>query len=114
MLQSVKVLFKNGNDPFMHDLRINPFGFILASGLRHRATFNSYTDMNRKEIANKIRTEADELEILIKKIQTRRDHLKSLANELDPVGTQPDDKGERPFPKNKFWKLVDKVYADKA
>ena len=68
--------------------------------------------MNRKELADKIRTEAVELEVLIKKLQARSEHLKWLANAVDSVGTR-DDKGERPFPKNKFWKLVDKVYADK-
>ncbi|MGD1088767.1 MAG: hypothetical protein ABR955_08600 [Verrucomicrobiota bacterium] len=70
--------------------------------------------MNRKEIANKIRLEADELAALIKKLQFRCEHLKWLANALDSDGAQLDDKGERPFPKNKFWKLIDKVYADKA
>jgi hypothetical protein len=70
--------------------------------------------MNSNEIANRIRTEAGELEVLIKKLKIRSEHLKWLANELDSGGTQADDKSERPFPKNKFWKLVDKVYADKA
>jgi hypothetical protein len=70
--------------------------------------------MNSHEIANRIRTEADELEVLIKKLKIRCEHLKWLANELDSGGAQGDDKGERPFPKNKFWKLIDKVYADKA
>jgi hypothetical protein len=70
--------------------------------------------MNRKDIADKIRIEAVELEVLIKKLQTRCEHMKWLANALDSAGTQPDDKGERPFPKSKFWKLIDKVYGDKA
>jgi hypothetical protein len=39
--------------------------------------------------------------------------MKWLANAMDSAGAQPNDKGERPFPKNKFWKLIDKVYADK-
>jgi hypothetical protein len=37
--------------------------------------------------------------------------MKWLANALDSV--QPDAKGERPFPKSKFWESVDKVFGNK-
>jgi hypothetical protein len=67
--------------------------------------------MNRREIADSIRTEAAELEALIKKLQARCEHMKWLANALDSV--QLVEKGERPFPKSKFWDLIDKVFGNK-
>jgi len=66
--------------------------------------------MNRKELAFTIRTEAKEIEAIIKKLQYRCDHLKWLADQLEAAGKQPDQKE---LPPSKFRKMVDKIYGEK-
>ena len=66
--------------------------------------------MNRKELAFTIRTEAKEIEAIIKKLQYRCDHLKWLADQLEAAGKQPD---EKELPPGKFRKMVDKIYGEK-
>lgn len=67
--------------------------------------------MNRKELAQTIRTEAKEIEALIKKLQYRCDHMKWLADQLEAFGKKPEDGKE--VPPSKFRKMVDKIYGEK-
>jgi hypothetical protein len=66
--------------------------------------------MNRKELAYTIRTDAKEIEAVIKKLQYRCDHLKWLADQLEAVGKRPE---EKEGPPSKFRKMVDKIYGEK-
>ena len=70
--------------------------------------------MNRKEIAERVRIEANELEALIKKLKYRWEHLKWLADTLESDGKAPDAQNQKPVPESKFRKLIDKVYGEKA
>jgi hypothetical protein len=72
--------------------------------------------MNAKEIAQRVRVEATELEALIKKLQFRLEHLKWLAESLE-IAANPKAGREQPTPpgsESKFRKLIDKVYGEKA
>jgi hypothetical protein len=66
--------------------------------------------MNRKELVITIRTEAKEIEAIIKKLQYRCDHLKLLADQFEAAGKGPDQKE---LPPSKFRKMVDKIYGEK-
>jgi hypothetical protein len=68
--------------------------------------------MNRKEIAQRVRTEANELEALVKKLQFRCEHLKWLAASLESDGKLAAAKSQEPVPESKFRKLIDKVYGE--
>ena len=70
--------------------------------------------MNKKEIAQRVRMEADELAALVKKLQFRAEHLRWLADALESDGKPPDARGREPVPESKFRKLIDKVYGEKA
>jgi hypothetical protein len=70
--------------------------------------------MNRKEIVERVRTEANELEALIKKLQFRCEHLKWLADALESDGAPPAAPNQKPVPESKFRKLIDKIYGEKA
>jgi len=70
--------------------------------------------MNRKEIAQRVRTEANELEALIKKLQFRCEHLQWLAGELESGGVRPGAQNQKPVPESKFRKLINKVYGEKS
>jgi hypothetical protein len=70
--------------------------------------------MNKKEIAERVRIEANELEALIKKLKYRSEHLKWLADTLESDGKPPDAQNQKPVPESKFRKLIDKVYGEKA
>jgi len=69
--------------------------------------------MNRKEIAKRVRIEADELDALVKKLQFRREHLTWLAEKLESDGASPVAQNQKPVPESKFRKLIDKVYGEK-
>jgi hypothetical protein len=72
--------------------------------------------MNAKEIAQRVRIEATELEALIKKLQFRLEHLKWLAESLE-IAANPKADRQQPTPpgsESKFRKLLDKVYGEKA
>lgn len=72
--------------------------------------------MNAKEIAQRVRIEATELEALIKKLQFRLEHLKWLAESLE-IAADPKAGRQQPTPpgsESKFRKLIDKVYGEKA
>jgi hypothetical protein len=68
--------------------------------------------MNRKEIAERVRIEANELGALIKKLQFRHEHLNWLADSLEFDGKPPADQNRKPIPESKFRKLIDKVYGE--
>lgn len=72
--------------------------------------------MKAKEIAERVRIEAHELEALIKKLQFRLEHLKWLAESLE-IDADPKAGRQQPTPlgpESKFRKLIDKVYGEKA
>ena len=69
-------------------------------------------NMNRKEIAQKVRTEVVELEALVKKLQFRCEHLKWLADTLESDGKLPAAQIQKPVSESKFRKLINKVYGE--
>jgi hypothetical protein len=78
----------------------------------HQADFIT---MNAKEIAERVRIEATELEALVKKLQFRLEHLKWLAESLE-INANPKAGKQQPAPpvsESKFRKLIDKVYGEK-
>jgi hypothetical protein len=68
--------------------------------------------MNRKEIAQRVRIEANELEALVKKLQYRSEHLKWLADALESEGRPPPTRNQEPVPEGKLRKLINKVYGE--
>jgi hypothetical protein len=68
--------------------------------------------MTRKEIAQRVRIEANELEALIKKLQFRLEHLKWLAASLESDGKPSSAQNQPPLPEGKFRKLINKVYGE--
>jgi len=68
--------------------------------------------MNRKQLVTEIRTEAGELEAIVKKLQSRCGHLKGLADELESEGKPPAAPNQKPAPEGKFRKLINKVYGE--
>jgi hypothetical protein len=68
--------------------------------------------MNRKEIVQRVRIEANELEALVKKLQYRSEHLRWLADSLESDGKPPAAKNQEPAPEGKFRKLINKVYGE--
>jgi hypothetical protein len=68
--------------------------------------------MNKKEIAQRVRIEANELEALIKKLQFRHEHLNWLAEALESEGKPPAAPNHKPAPDGKFRKLLNKVYGE--
>jgi hypothetical protein len=72
--------------------------------------------MNAKEIAQRVRIEATELEALIKKLQFRHEHLKWLAESLE-IAANPKAGKQQSMPpgsESKFRKLLDKFYGETA
>lgn len=69
--------------------------------------------MTKKEIAQRIRMEAGELEALIKKLQFRLEHLQWLAESLESEGRPADVQNKGLFSEEgKFRKLINKVYGE--
>ena len=68
--------------------------------------------MSKKEIAERVRVEANELEALVKKLQYRSEHLKWLADTLESDCKPPDAQNQKPVPEGKFRKLINKVYGE--
>jgi len=83
---------------------------MLASDVRR----GQLQCMNRKEIAERIRIEAGELDSFVKKLQYRAEHLKWLADTLESEGKPPAAQNQKPVRESKFRKLIDKVYGEKA
>ncbi len=69
--------------------------------------------MNKQEIAETLRNEVGELEVLIKKLQARCDRLKSLVLDLEAEITGQDPRNQTPVPDSKFRKAIDRVFGEK-
>lgn len=81
---------------------------MLASGVLH----DQLSPMNRKEIAERVRIEANELNALVKKLQFRSEHLNWLADALESDGKPPPAPNQKPGAEGKFRKLINKVYGE--
>ena len=68
--------------------------------------------MKKEEIAAIVWSEVWELEALIKKLQARRDKMKSLAHELDAEIAGPSPEIRSLGPDSKFRKVIDKVFGE--
>jgi hypothetical protein len=68
--------------------------------------------MKKEEIAATVRNEVWELDALIKKLQTRRDRLRSLALELEAEIAGPNAQNQPPVPDSKFRKVIDKFFGE--
>jgi hypothetical protein len=69
--------------------------------------------MSRKEIAERVRIEANELEAIVKKLQFRLEHLQWLAASLESDGKPPAAPNEGLFSQEgKFRKMINKVYGE--
>jgi len=68
--------------------------------------------MNKQEIAETLRNEVGELEVLIKKLQARCDRMKSLVLKLEAEIAGQDPRNQTPVPDSKFRKMIDKVFGE--
>ena len=68
--------------------------------------------MNKQEIAETLRTEVSELNVLIKKLQARCDRFKSLVLDLEAEIAGQDPRNQKPVPDSKFRKMIDKVFGE--
>jgi transcriptional regulator len=66
--------------------------------------------MNKAEIAATLRTEVGELEVLIKKLQTRLERSKRLVLDIEEELAPPKPKTEAD---SKFRKVIDSVFGEK-
>jgi hypothetical protein len=67
--------------------------------------------MNKQEIAATLRNEIGELEVSIKKLQTRCDRLKTFVLDLEAEIADPVT--QNPVPDSKFRKAIDRVFGEK-
>ena len=84
---------------------------MLAPGVRH-GQLHLLMNMSRKEIAERVRIEANELAALVKKLQYRSEHLNWLADALESDGKPPAAPNQKPVAEGKFRKLINKVYGE--
>lgn len=68
--------------------------------------------MNKQEIAETLRNEVGELEVLIKKLQARCNRLKTLVLDLEAEIAGSDPRNQTPVPDSKFRKMIDKVFGE--
>ena len=69
--------------------------------------------MNKKEIAETLRTEVGYLEVSIKKVQERCDRLKRLVLDLEEEIELAEGKAPKPAePPTKFRKAIDAVFGE--
>jgi hypothetical protein len=68
--------------------------------------------MNKQEIAETLRNEVGELEVLIKKLNARCDRMKSLVLKLEAEIAGQDPRNQNPVPDSKFRKMIDKVFGE--
>jgi hypothetical protein len=66
--------------------------------------------MNKAEIAARLRTEVGELEVLIKKLQTRLERSKRLVLDIEEELAGPEVK--KTAPPGKFRKVIDQVFGE--
>ncbi len=67
--------------------------------------------MNKAEIAEALRQEVGELEVTIKKLQSRCERLKRFVLDLEDEIAGP--KPQNPEPDSKFRKVIDSVFGEK-
>ena len=67
--------------------------------------------MNKAEIAATLRQEVGELEVLIKKLQTRLERSKRLVLDIEAEVAGPAPTG--PVAESKFRKAIDRVFGEK-
>ena len=67
--------------------------------------------MNKSEIAATLRQEVGELEVLIKKLQTRLDRSKRLVLDIEEEIAEPVT--PKPGDNSKFRKVIDQVFGEK-
>ncbi len=69
--------------------------------------------MNKTEIAAILRNEVGELEVSIKKLQTRCEQLKTFVLDLESEIAGPETQKQKPADNGKFRKIVDQVFGEK-
>jgi hypothetical protein len=69
--------------------------------------------MNKTEIAATLRKEVGELEVLIKKLQSRCDRLKVFVLDLESEIAGPDAQIGKKIENSKFRKMIDQVFGEK-
>ena len=67
--------------------------------------------MNKAEIAATLRQEVGELEVLIKKLQTRLERSKRLVLDIEEEIAEP--VASKPIDNSKFRKVIDQVFGEK-
>ena len=67
--------------------------------------------MNKAELAAILRNEVGELEVLIKKLQTRLDRSKQLVLDIEAETAGPQTRQNAPD--SKFRKVIDQVFGEK-
>ena len=68
--------------------------------------------MNKTEIAASLRQEIGELEVSIKKVQSRVERLKTFVLDLEEEIAGP--QGQRTVPDSKFRQVIDQVFGEKS
>jgi predicted nuclease with TOPRIM domain len=68
--------------------------------------------MNKREIAETLRTEVGALEDLIKKLKSRSDRLKKMLFELEEEIAGPAAQNQKFGPDSKFRKMIDWVFGE--
>jgi hypothetical protein len=66
--------------------------------------------MNKAEIAEALRQEVGELEVTIKKLQSRCERLKKFVLDLEDEIAGP--RAKTPEPDSKFRKMIDQVFGE--
>lgn len=69
--------------------------------------------MNKKEIAESLRTEVGHLELEIKKLQTRCERLKRFVLDLEEEINGPEKSAPKTILDGKFRSVVDSVFGEK-
>jgi hypothetical protein len=69
--------------------------------------------MNKKEIAETLRTEVGHLELEIKKLQARCERLKKFVLDLEAEFAAPVASNQKTIFDTKFAKVIDRVFGEK-
>jgi len=69
--------------------------------------------MNKQEIAASLRREVGELEVAIKKLQSRCEQLKTFVLDLEAEIAAAAEPAQAPSPDSKFRKVIDQVFGEK-
>lgn len=69
--------------------------------------------MNKEEIAASLRNEVGQLEVLINKLQSRCEEMKTFVLDLEAEIAGPNAQRPPPGPPGKFRKVIDSVFGEK-